>query len=120
MFFSKTWDEVPAGSTLHVSFKASGPFLFGGDHAVDRGDNAPVLVGSLKSDLFPLAVKLNENENHLVSFDAGFAGQNCTFEVEASVVKPGGSTHQQAFSAKQTLKNSGDMLTAKLGTVRVA
>ncbi|HEU4558005.1 MAG TPA: hypothetical protein VFS20_09155 [Longimicrobium sp.] len=116
MFFSKTWDEVPAGSTLHVKFTTSGPFVFGGEHVVDRGPTAPVLVGRLPSGLSEFEIRMNQNENHIFKFDAGFAGQACTFELTAKVTT-GGSTHQQAFSAKHTLKNSGDMLTVKLAAV---
>lgn len=117
MFFSKTWDEVPAGSTLQVTFKASAAFVMAGEHVVDRGPSAPVLVGRLPSDLTTLSIKVNEDENHIVKIDVGFAGQTCAVEVDAKITAPGGGAHQQAFTGKHSLKNPGDMLTVKLAAV---
>ena len=114
MFKTETWNGVPDGSLLHVSFTHTAAFGLNGTHLIDGGPGTPLLKADLQSAHFPLTIHVGSGQSHIVKFDVSFVGQACTFRVEARVVTPAGDTFAQPFGEQHTLANGGEPFTIKL------
>ncbi len=112
MFFTDTFDSVPAGSNLEVTVTGTGAFGISGRHLVDRGTE--VLASDLNSQHFPFRTRVDQGETDIVKFDVGFGGAPAEITFDARVVTPAGSIHQQPFTKTVKLSTSNQLLTVKI------
>jgi hypothetical protein len=99
------WNNVPAGSTLHVTLSPAMRFGITGTHTVNTG-NGPVLRGGLSLDHFPLEIPVGGADRHMVEFSLLWTGADADVSVAARVEEGDGSTFQEPVTETAQL-NAG-------------
>lgn len=89
----EVWNNIPAGSTLHVTLDPSTEFGLTGTHTVITG-NGPVLRGDIKLNDFPLEIPVGGVDQHMIELKLLRIGVDRTVHVVARVEEPDGSTFQ--------------------------
>lgn len=116
MFFTETWNHVPAGSTLHVRLSGDGGYAVAGSHRVERADARP-LEAPLAFEHFPLAIPIAAGERHTVAFDVVFAGIPAHVHLHAEVVEPEGSVTGEAPTFTGSISERDPVMSVKLFAV---